>query len=159
MSRGEAFLARWSRRKSADRRNAGGRATPAGETPAMANAAPAADQAALRKLPPLDSLTKDSDFSPFLRPGVPEPMKLAALRRLWATDPVWAEPERLDLHNLDYTQPTLAALVRTVYRVGEGFGDGRGPAAPTKVVEGGAGEATEAPQPEHVADAEAPRRR
>jgi len=130
MSGGEGFGTRWSRLKSADRRriaveppsdveppaaDANVAAPPRGVESTDTEAPPPAD------LPALDSLTKDSDFSPFLRPGVPEDLKLAALRKLWASDPVWAAPERLDLHNLDYTWPSIPEIVRTAYRVGQGF--------------------------------------
>ncbi len=107
-----------------------------GSTDSGADAPPAID------LPPLDSLTKDSDFAPFLQHGVPEDLKLAALRKLWASDPVWAAPERLDLHNLDYTWPSVPDIVRTAYRVGRGFIETAEPiaaAAPLDDAKGDAG--------------------
>jgi hypothetical protein len=72
-------------------------------------------------LPPLESLTKDSDFAAFLRPGVPEELRQAALRKLWRSDPAWAGPEALDLHNLDYTLPGVPEIVRTAYQIGKGY--------------------------------------
>ena len=38
-------------------------------------------------LPPLESLGPDSDYTVFLRKGVPEVLRLAALRKAWASDP------------------------------------------------------------------------
>ena len=38
-------------------------------------------------LPPVESLTAESDFAPFLRPGVPSLLRNAALRRMWSLDP------------------------------------------------------------------------
>ncbi len=38
-------------------------------------------------LPPVDSLTIESDFGQFLRPGVPTLVRNAALRRMWSLDP------------------------------------------------------------------------
>lgn len=38
-------------------------------------------------LPPLESLGADSDYSVFLKKGVPEALRLAALRQAWASDP------------------------------------------------------------------------
>lgn len=35
------------------------------------------------------SLTKDSDFTIFMRPGVPEEVRIMALRKLWTTDPIY----------------------------------------------------------------------
>jgi hypothetical protein len=127
MSKEEGFVARWSRKKSAERRLVAVEVPPESAEPApMASpptepAAASCEAEAVEALPSLDSLTKDSDFAPFLRPGVPEDLKLAALRRLWTSDPVWAAPERLDIHNLDYTWPSIPEIVRTAYRVGQGF--------------------------------------
>jgi Protein of unknown function (DUF3306) len=139
MSSEQGFVARWSRRKSAERSRAAANGASGGEpaserrteradaaSSAVAPTGPvdaASDPPAPMELPSLDSLTKDSDFAPFLRHGVPEEMKHAALRKLWTSDPVWALPERLDLHNLDYTFPTVPQLVETAYRVGQGFLD------------------------------------
>jgi hypothetical protein len=39
------------------------------------------------KLPPIESITADSDIRPFLAPGVPAELTRAALRRAWAADP------------------------------------------------------------------------
>jgi len=136
MSGEQGFVARWSRRKSAERRRAAAAGTPGG-TPAGEPAEEAAPPATaptgpvetegephgLADLPPLDSLTQDSDFAPFLRHGVPEETARAALRKLWTSDPVWALPERLDIHNLDYTFPIVPQIVETAYRVGQGFLD------------------------------------
>ena len=38
-------------------------------------------------LPPVESLTAESDFTAFLRKEVPEALKRAALRKAWALDP------------------------------------------------------------------------
>lgn len=95
---GEGFLSRWSRRKRA----AAGAAPEAPEAPAPAPATaapsgspPAAGGAAAppepevdpASLPPIESLTPESDFSAFLRKGVPAALQRAALRRAWSLDP------------------------------------------------------------------------
>jgi hypothetical protein len=97
----EGFLSRWSRRKRAAE---AGRPVEEAEAPAAAPAAPAAapvgspqaappvappeepefDQASL---PPIESLTIESDITAFLRKGVPDSLKRAALRRAWSLDP------------------------------------------------------------------------
>ena len=41
----------------------------------------------LASLPPIEALTAQSDFSVFLRPGVPSVLRNAALRRMWSLDP------------------------------------------------------------------------
>lgn len=103
----EGFLARWSRRKRAAE---AGRPAAEPEAPApvvvvppagavsSASAAPASAVAEpagrpsepafdLASLPPVESLTAESDITAFLRKGVPEALKRAALRRAWALDP------------------------------------------------------------------------
>jgi len=91
------FLGRWSRRK----RDVAAR----GEREAEANAAPdsgegqkprpgEADRAAaapafdIERLPPIESIEAGTDISDFLRPGVPDALRHAALRRAWSADPV-----------------------------------------------------------------------
>ncbi len=41
----------------------------------------------LADLPSLDTLTPDTDLTPFLRTGVPAALRNAALRRMWSLDP------------------------------------------------------------------------
>jgi hypothetical protein len=79
----------------------------------------------LSQLPPLDSLTKDSDFSPFMRPEVPEDLRRQALRKLWVLDPGLAAPDLLDMHMVDYNAvPTFPEGLRdTLFRVGRGMID------------------------------------
>jgi hypothetical protein len=103
MSRGdESFLARWSRRKQEV------------ETPAPPvkgpepKAEPEPEQKPedgfdLSKLPSIESLGKDSDYSMFMHKAVPEELRLKALRRMWSTDPALSVPELLDIHAWDYT--------------------------------------------------------
>jgi hypothetical protein len=42
-----------------------------------------------QSLPDIESLTKDADFTVFMRPGVPDEVRVKALRRLWTLDPVY----------------------------------------------------------------------
>lgn len=91
----EGFLSRWSRRKR-------GEAEPVEPPEAVAEAAPPAAEPPpappvaeerepefdLSQLPPLDSLTAESDFSVFLKPGVPAAIRGAALRKAWVADPL-----------------------------------------------------------------------
>lgn len=127
----EPFIKRWSRLKH-ERRDEP-KSEPEkrpGERPGerlKAEPAPATDAGdpdVIAKLPPIESLGEHSDYSPFMREGVPMPLRLAALRKLWTSDPALAGPELLDLHNLDYTH--LAApgqVVATSYQAGRGFVD------------------------------------
>ncbi len=47
-------------------------------------------------LPPIDSLDKDSDYTPFLADGVPEKLARAALRKMWMSDPAFGIRDGLD---------------------------------------------------------------
>lgn len=103
---GEGFLSRWSRRK---REVLEAPAAPPAESPVAEAmplavpdsqaepAAPPAERAACpipdipevdpASLPPIESLTAESDFAAFLKPGVPTLLRNAALRRMWSLDP------------------------------------------------------------------------
>lgn len=90
----KGFLARWSQRKQeATQPEAKPAAAPVAienvESPGS-NAAPVEDAVPefdLSTLPKLEELTASTDISAFLRKGVPEQLRNAALRRSWALDP------------------------------------------------------------------------
>lgn len=110
---GEGFLSRWSRRKREvveapeppPAEISLGSAAPPGSPeqeagppgPAVQSATPLAEPPACpipeipavdpASLPPVESLTVESDFSAFLKPGVPSLLRNAALRRMWSLDP------------------------------------------------------------------------
>jgi len=120
-------LSRWSRRK-----REAARGTP--DAPASAGAAPAspvaahapiavapvaaatastqpavstpaaATPAAVEALPPVDSLTFDSDFAAFMQPKVDEGTKRAALKKLFSNEH-FNVMDGLDIYVGDYTQP------------------------------------------------------
>ena len=115
----ESRLARWSRLKQRQGDGAGrGGAAPvaaapdpdAALTPAPdggplaalpGEAPPAGDETqpagdATLDLPPIDSLNKDSDYTPFLADGVPEKVARAALRKMWSSDPIFGVRDGLD---------------------------------------------------------------
>jgi hypothetical protein len=87
---GEGFLSRWSRRKRAV---VEGRAPEEPTLPAPVEAKPEAppaepeDDFDPNSLPPIDSLTIESDFKAFLHRKVPLELRSAALRRAWSLDP------------------------------------------------------------------------
>lgn len=109
------FFARWSRLKRQ-----------AHKPPALANAVPK-DAAALTGTPPpelpsVESLTAESDYTVFMRPGVAEATRNAALQRLWRSDPVFANLDGLVEYGEDYAAAFKAsAAVRTAYRVAQGM--------------------------------------
>jgi len=55
-------------------------------------------------LPPLDTLTIDSDYSVFMRPGVDDSVKCGALKKLFS-DPRWNVMDGLDVYIDDYSKP------------------------------------------------------
>ncbi|MFC7475461.1 DUF3306 domain-containing protein [Dankookia sp. GCM10030260] len=77
------FLGRWSRRKRAALAPATVEAPPA----AVASPAEALPEFDPASLPPVESLTAESDIAAFLRPQVPAALRTAALRRAWTLDP------------------------------------------------------------------------
>jgi hypothetical protein len=91
---GEGFLSRWSRRKRAV---VEGRApeepAPPAEAPLPVTVpeaeveADVEDEFDLASLPPVESLTIESDFKAFLHRKVPLDLRAAALRRAWSLDP------------------------------------------------------------------------
>jgi hypothetical protein len=127
---GERFLSRWSRLKRANRGEPGmpsaadaapaalelDNAPAADAMPDAVRAAPApfaradAPSVAARQdddvpaLPPVDSLTIDSDYAPFFQPKVPEALRRAAVKKLFA-DPHFNKMDGLDTYIDDYTKP------------------------------------------------------
>jgi hypothetical protein len=61
-------------------------------------------------LPSIESLTADSDFTVFLRPGVPEALRNAALQKLWRTEPSVVNYVPLVEYNWDFNAPGYGAL-------------------------------------------------
>lgn len=122
------FLSRWHRRKVAARQGlqAGpeavprpgadaDRADPAPSStvgvdaapptsPAAQGASAGADAAHPAPLPEVDTLTPDSDFTPFMQRDVPLSTRSAALKKLFA-DPHFNAMDGLDVYIDDYSKP------------------------------------------------------
>lgn len=115
----ENFLSRWSRKKAASK---AGPAGPSADVPAkpapvvgkpgagtQASAAPTAAVPAPggtqspEPLPPTESLTIDSDFSPFMQSGVDPLLRRQALKTL-LHDPRFNVMDGLDTYIADYSQ-------------------------------------------------------
>ena len=125
--REDRFLARWSRRKRDPRRDSDAvAAVPAEDEPPADAAEPGVAEpgAAAEPLPDIDSLDKTSDFTVFLKEGVPEAIRRKALRRLWRLDPVLANLDGLNDYDEDFSAVGMVAEhLKTIYKVGKGYLD------------------------------------
>lgn len=111
-TRDDNVFARWSRRKQAVRD---------GDTPTLDEEQTAFEAAEAEPkpvdqpvpevsnsgepLPNLEDLTADSDLSAFLRKGVPEALKSAALRKMWSLDPAIRDHIGPSEYAWDFNQP------------------------------------------------------
>ncbi|MFM7345406.1 MAG: DUF3306 domain-containing protein [Tagaea sp.] len=137
-SEGESRLGRWARLKAearaAEREAEAAAAPPPAEPvpPAVQDSPPASVETKAPEkredekqveLPPLDSLTKDSDFSLFMRGGVSADARKAALRKLWTLDSHFAQIDISECHSIDFNAvPTFPeGLKNTIYRAGRGM--------------------------------------
>lgn len=119
----EDFLARWSRRKrAAETGHETSHATEQAEPPQSAppeGAPPAGtpehrqpdaqhqddEPFDLSSLPPLESITAETDVTAFLRKGVPPDLTRAALRRAWVSDPAIRDFIGLAENSWDFNDP------------------------------------------------------
>jgi hypothetical protein len=86
----EAFLARWSRLK----REQPAEAEAQQSTPAKAESE--------KPLPPVETLTPESDFSAFMQPKVSEALRRSALKKLFR-DPQFNVPDLFEPYSRDWT--------------------------------------------------------
>lgn len=109
-----SFLARWSQRKQVVKQG-GTPAEPVQPATAADRAQPAsaADRKPtveeqpidLARLPKIEDLTAQSDFTLFLRKGVPDELKRLALRRLWTLDPAIRDFIEVAENQYDWNDP------------------------------------------------------
>jgi hypothetical protein len=118
----EPFFSRWVRRKKESRESGlTGEAAPAAERPAEQVSGPgaggeereavatgdgetaASDGAAVPplELPPLETLTAESDFGAFMQPGVDGALRRAALRKMFR-NPIYGTVDELDPFRADF---------------------------------------------------------
>lgn len=106
MTRDEDFLSRWSRRKHAIRKGEEVEAAPpvpaAAPAPHLPGEAHAPKEAA--PLPPVESLTPESDFAPFMQGEVDPLVRRQALKTLFS-DPRFNVMDGLDVYIDDYSKP------------------------------------------------------
>jgi Protein of unknown function (DUF3306) len=98
----DAFLSRWSRLKQRQAR----------EEPAPASAQV---DAAPPALPPVDKLTPESDFAPFMHPKVTDALRRVALKKLFL-DPHFNVPDLNEAYSGDWTggDPISDELLKTL---------------------------------------------
>ena len=101
----ERFPGRWSRLKQEARTPLPADEPQTANLPVPEGAEPPAEDTptiAAEDLPDVESLDKDSDYTPFMQEGVPEALKKLALRALWRSDPVLANLDGLNDYDEDY---------------------------------------------------------
>ena len=128
---GEGFVARWSRRKIEEKE-------PSKETKIevskLEEGAPLDTKSTqdvgeegetnVDDLPDVETLNESSDYTPFLKDGVPEKLKRLALRKLWKSNPVFGIIDGLDDYDEDYSAIGIVAQeIFTNYKPGKGMVD------------------------------------
>ena len=100
----EAFLSRWSRLKKEQAREV-----------AEAPAAGAEKEAQPPALPPVDQLTPESDFAPFMQPKVAQALRRVALKKLFS-DPHFNVPDLNEAYSGDWTggDPISEEMLKTL---------------------------------------------
>ena len=103
----EAFLSRWSRLKHEQAR----------ERPALPLEVQQAEnkEQAPAPLPPVEQLTSESDFAPFMDPKVDGETRRSALKKLFA-DPHFNVPDPFEAYSEDYTggEPIPMEMLKTL---------------------------------------------
>ena len=128
---GEGFMARWSRKKTEERLR---QFDPNAENVKKEDVALLREETADGKdneertpiddLPDIDNLNKDSDYTPFLKDGVPKKLKRLALRKLWMSDPAFGVVDGLDDYAEDFSAIGIVAQeILTNYKPGKGMID------------------------------------
>ena len=103
----ENFVLRWSRLKRGSakvRETAPAESAPPSD--AVATATPASPSFDPASLPPIESITIDTDIRAFLQSGVPTTLAQAALRRVWVSDPAIRDFIGIAENQWDFTDPS-----------------------------------------------------
>ena len=108
------FLSRWSRRKLGKDKSP---AEPEPQVEAPAQPGPEELEQVPQPLPPVASLTPESDFKPFMRPDVDPGVKQAAMKQLFK-DPHFNVMDGLDTYIDDYSiaDPIPAEMMKNLYQ-------------------------------------------
>ncbi|MEQ8707455.1 MAG: DUF3306 domain-containing protein [Rhodospirillales bacterium] len=129
MTDDKTFLGRWSQRKTVERDRQPEDRQVERERPVRMmtepDAGPSGDlveEPAAEPLPDIESLGKDSDYTGFMKQGVPDHLQKLALRKLWQTDPAFAFRDGLDDYDEDFNLiKDVVGEIRTAYRAGAGY--------------------------------------
>ena len=101
----ETFISRWSKRKSAVKAEQRATPQPRGpEAPPALVPEAAVPAASPPRLPDVESLTPESDFTPFMQGKVAEHLKRRALKTLFQ-DPRFNDMDGLDVYIDDFSKP------------------------------------------------------
>lgn len=123
----EGFLNRWARRKQRAARESEAKPGPETPGPAEPSEAERAEAEARRQelidsLPEPEQLGPEDDYTQFLQDGVPDDLRQRALRRLWTSNPVFANLDGLNDYDLDYTDAaTVVENLKTAFQAGRGM--------------------------------------
>ena len=131
---GEGFVARWSRRKIEEKEPSKDTKSEVSklEESAPLDADSTQDEGDegdegktnVDDLPDVETLNESSDYTPFLKDGVPEKLKRLALRKLWKSNPIFGFIDGLDDYDEDYSAIGMVAQeIFTNYKPGKGMVD------------------------------------
>ena len=131
---GEGFVARWSRRKIEEKEPSKDTKSEVSkvEESAPLDADSTQDEGDegdegktnVDDLPDVETLNESSDYTPFLKDGVPEKLKRMALRKLWKSNPAFGFIDGLDDYDEDYSAIGIVAQeIFTNYKPGKGMVD------------------------------------
>ncbi len=154
------LLSRWSRRKQATRDAATQEQTLPEQSPdapgnahrpaedAEASAAREAELQANRvaaEAVDLETLDKDSDFSVFMKDGVPDVLRRRAMAMLWRSNPLFANVDGLVDYDDDFGSPNLVMkTLKSAWQVGRGYAKDEDADKPETIAEAAETEGEEA---------------
>ncbi len=125
---GKGFLSRWSKRKRLAQEDDDG----ATEASVDSEIPISSDDPEIDELPELkanreaaeavdlESLDYESDFSIFMKAGVPELLKRAAMRKLWTSNPLLANVDGLNDYDEDFADPKFNVF-KSAWQAGRGY--------------------------------------
>lgn len=127
----EGFLGRWSRLKREQSLQTEEISVPEPEESEQ-KTAPLSEEATELEaqeqsptpLPDVETLGAGSDYKPFMHGNVAPDLRSQALRKLWASNPLYNHIDMLDDYCEDYTDKAMVVPgMKTAYKVGRGFLD------------------------------------